>query len=61
MAKRFLATALLAAAWLLLPSLAEGGTLRILTYNIHHGAGTDNFNHFGSEESPLNWVWEYVL
>jgi endonuclease/exonuclease/phosphatase family metal-dependent hydrolase len=41
MDKRSLATALLAAAWLLVPSTSPAATLRILTYNIHHGAGTD--------------------
>jgi endonuclease/exonuclease/phosphatase family metal-dependent hydrolase len=41
MVPRFLATVLLAAGWLLLPSLGQCETLRILTYNIHHGEGTD--------------------
>jgi hypothetical protein len=31
------------------------------SFVIHHGTGTDPFNHFGKEDSPLNWVWEYVL
>ena len=37
MVTRSFATALLAAVWLLASSLADAGTLRILTYNIHHG------------------------
>ncbi|HEX4414578.1 MAG TPA: endonuclease/exonuclease/phosphatase family protein [Lacipirellulaceae bacterium] len=41
MTKRSLQTTLLAAAWLLLPLSAPAGSLRVLTYNIHHGAGTD--------------------
>ncbi len=40
-AKLALKTALLTAASLLFASSAQPGTLRVLTYNIHHGAGTD--------------------
>ena len=41
MANRLLQTAILTAAWLLLTAPTEAGSLRVLTYNIHHGAGTD--------------------
>jgi endonuclease/exonuclease/phosphatase family metal-dependent hydrolase len=41
MARRALTTILLAAVWLLYAPAAESGTLRVLTYNIHHGAGSD--------------------
>ncbi len=41
MSKRSLQTTLLATAWLLLPLSTQAGSLRVLTYNIHHGAGTD--------------------
>lgn len=57
MVTRSLGTALLAAAWLLVPSLADGGSLRILTYNIHHGAGTDgvlDLNRIASVISAAN-------
>jgi endonuclease/exonuclease/phosphatase family metal-dependent hydrolase len=57
MVTRSLATALLAAVWLLASSLADAGTLRILTYNIHHGAGTDgvlDLNRIASIISAAN-------
>src|SRR5215813_12087874 len=54
---RSLATALLAAAWLLVPSSSPAGTLRVLTYNIHHGAGADgvfDLNRIASVISAAN-------
>src|SRR6185436_1536780 len=53
-ATRSLATALLAAVWLLVTSLAQAGTLRILTYNIHHGEGTDGVLDLSRIASVIN-------